>query len=63
MNQMVKEMLVRALSIYLDTIWNESDQLNHSDKRYQEICDEVNLIHKFVLDNNIVLPSYISARF
>ena len=63
MKQNEKEMLVRALSEYLETIWNESDNLTPEDRRYQEICDEVNIIRQFVLNNDIVLPSYISARF
>ena len=64
MNQNENNMLARALSVYLETIWDESDKLTPKDeKRKQEICDEVNLIHQFVLNNNIVLPTYISARF
>ena len=63
MNQNEKEMLARALSEYLETIWNESDKLSPNDKRYDDICDEVNLINQFVSNNNIVLPAYILARF
>lgn len=63
MNQNEKEMLARALSEYLETIWDESDKLSPNDKRYGDICDEVNLINQFVSNNKIVLPTYISARF
>lgn len=63
MKDQEKQMLSRALSLYLESIWNESDKLESGSKRYEEILDESNLIKLFVRNNNIVLPDNIAARF
>lgn len=63
MKEQEKQMLSRALSLYLESIWNESDNCDSGSKRYEEILDESNLVKLFVRNNNIALPDNISTRF